>query len=85
MGIMNVELTPALEDLVREKVESGLYRDASEVVREALRLLDRQDRIVDEHLAGFRDEIEQARRSVAEGRSEVYETEEEFRAAFDRL
>lgn len=42
---MNVNLTPKLEELVRSKVEGGLYNSASEVVREALRLLDEQDRI----------------------------------------
>ena len=36
---MNVNLTPQLEDLVRSKVSSGLYTSASEVVREALRLM----------------------------------------------
>ena len=36
---MNVSLTPALEQYIRRKVESGLYSNASEVVREALRLL----------------------------------------------
>lgn len=36
---MNVSLTPELEKFVREKVASGLYNNASEVVREALRLL----------------------------------------------
>lgn len=35
---MNVSLTPELERLVREKVATGLYNNASEVVREALRL-----------------------------------------------
>lgn len=34
---MHVSLTPTLENLVREKVESGLYNNASEVIREALR------------------------------------------------
>ena len=34
---MNVNLTPQLEELVREKVSSGLYNSASEVVRDALR------------------------------------------------
>ena len=37
---MNVNLTPQLEDLVCSKVASGLYPLASEVVREALRLMD---------------------------------------------
>lgn len=36
---MNVSLTPKLEKYVRKKVASGLYNNASEVMREALRLL----------------------------------------------
>lgn len=36
---MNVSLTPELERRIAEKVESGLYTSASEVVRESLRLL----------------------------------------------
>ncbi len=34
---MNVSLTPELEMVVQEKVKSGLYNNASEVVRDALR------------------------------------------------
>ena len=40
---MNVQLTAALEEFVQKKVQSGLYGSASEVVREALRLLARRD------------------------------------------
>ena len=40
---MIVSWTPELERLVNEKVESGLYQTASEVVREALRLLKERD------------------------------------------
>ncbi|MDE0159170.1 MAG: type II toxin-antitoxin system ParD family antitoxin [Candidatus Dadabacteria bacterium] len=40
---MNVSLTPKLEEFIREKVSSGLYNNASEVVREALRLLVKRD------------------------------------------
>ena len=36
---MNVTLTPQLEALVEERVKSGLYENASEVVREGLRSL----------------------------------------------
>jgi len=36
---MNVSLTPQLEEFVRRKVASGLYNNASEVVREGLRLM----------------------------------------------
>ena len=41
---MNVSLTPELEKLVQDKISSGLYTSASEVVREALRLLAESDR-----------------------------------------
>jgi antitoxin ParD1/3/4 len=41
---INVSLTPQLEDMIRKKVASGLYNSASEVVREALRLMEEQDR-----------------------------------------
>ncbi len=46
---MNVNLTPELEALVQRKVESGLYNNQSEVVREALRLLAQQDRLGEAH------------------------------------
>ena len=42
---MNVSLTPELEALVNKKVKSGRYTSASEVVREALRLLEERDRM----------------------------------------
>lgn len=41
---MNVSLTPELEKFVADKVESGRYTSASEVVREALRLLEEHER-----------------------------------------
>lgn len=40
---MNVSLTRHLEKLVGDKVASGRYGSASEVVREALRLLEAQE------------------------------------------
>ena len=40
---MNVSLTSQLEQFVEEKVKSGLYFTASEVIRDGLRLLREQD------------------------------------------
>lgn len=40
---MNVSLTPELEKLIRRKVATGRYASTSEVVREALRLLEQRD------------------------------------------
>ena len=42
---MNVNLTPELEQLVHNKVQTGRYNSASEVVREALRLMEEQDKL----------------------------------------
>ncbi len=42
---MNVSLTPELERLVNDKVKSGMYNSASEVIRESLRLLQEQDEL----------------------------------------
>ncbi len=42
---MHLSLTPKLEGFVRGKVESGLYNNASEVVREALRLFRETEKV----------------------------------------
>jgi antitoxin ParD1/3/4 len=54
---MHVSLTPKLEELVRRKVESGLYNNASEVVREALRLMAAQDELYRLKLETLRDAL----------------------------
>jgi antitoxin ParD1/3/4 len=40
---ISISLTPELIGLIKTKVESGRYSSISEVVREALRLLERAD------------------------------------------
>ena len=42
---MNISLTPELEKLVNDKVQSGLYSSAREVIREVLRLLQERDQL----------------------------------------
>ncbi|OFV98777.1 MAG: CopG family transcriptional regulator [Acidobacteria bacterium RIFCSPLOWO2_02_FULL_61_28] len=63
---MNVSLTPELERLVNKKVQSGMYSSASEVIREALRLLKEQEELRRRKLEELRKEIriglEQAKR-----------------------
>jgi antitoxin ParD1/3/4 len=54
---MNVSLTKALEDFVNERVASGRYGSASEVVREALRLLEHRDRVREAQVSELRAEI----------------------------
>ena len=55
---MNVSLTPVLEKLIQKKVKSGAYNNASEVVREALRLLEEQDKIKELKLQKLKSELQ---------------------------
>ncbi len=54
---MNVSLTPKLETLIEEKVKSGFYNSASEVVSEALRLLEERDQLRELRREELRKEI----------------------------
>ncbi|MYL85318.1 type II toxin-antitoxin system ParD family antitoxin [Desulfovibrio aerotolerans] len=54
---MNISLTPHLEEMVKSRVSSGRYGSASEVVREALRLLDERERLQAMRLEELRAEI----------------------------
>ena len=55
---MNVSLTSELEKYVSEKVASGLYYSASEVIREGLRLLKDQDVLREIKLNELRQQIQ---------------------------
>ena len=76
---MNVSLTPALEKLVQHKVETGRYNSASEVIREALRLMEERDQMQDLHKDEIRKKIATGMASLRAGRSTDGE------AVFDRL
>jgi len=54
---MNISLTPRLEEMIREKIASGSYSSASEVVREALRLLELEDQVRSLKLQRLRQDI----------------------------
>ncbi len=60
---MNINLTPQLEAMIRQKVDSGLYNSASEVVRDALRLMDEKDRLRAAKLNQLRQELQEGRHS----------------------
>jgi antitoxin ParD1/3/4 len=57
---MNISLTPELERRISEKVDSGLYSTASEVVREALRRLFESEAERDRLKARFEEEVRDA-------------------------
>jgi len=76
---MNVSLTPKLEQLVHRKVQTGRYTSASEVVREALRLMEERDRLEAWRRQELRAQIAAGLASLRAGRDEDGE------AVFDRL
>lgn len=78
---MNVNLSPQLEELVRSKVASGLYTSASEVVREALRMMEEQDRVKAVKLEQLRQDIQEGLNS---GPATVWTPEEAKRQGRER-
>jgi len=79
---INVNLTPELEGLIRQKVSSGRYNSASEVVREALRLMEAEDQLRPAKLAQLRDEIQEG---VHRGPARRWNVAEMKRAGRKRL
>jgi antitoxin ParD1/3/4 len=68
MPTRNVNLTEELDRFVAAKVSSGLYENASEVIRAGLRCLDREEREYDAKLEALRDAIDAGDASgIAEG------------------
>jgi len=68
MPTRNVNLTDELDHFVLKKVKSGRYENASEVVRAALRTLEREERQYEAKLAALRTAIDEGDASgVAEG------------------
>jgi antitoxin ParD1/3/4 len=73
MSTMNISLTPQLEKLVQERVKSGRYTSASEVIREALRLMEEKDRLLGAKLDQLRQDI---REGVDSGPVAAWDPEE---------
>ena len=65
---MNVSLTPALEKFVSDKLKSGMYGTASEVIREGLRLLAERDQQREQKLAHLKALIKEGEDAIAAGR-----------------
>jgi antitoxin ParD1/3/4 len=74
----NINLTDHLDHFVARRVASGRYSNASEIVREALRLLEEQEQERNAKLNALRhaakqgfDEIDQGKRLVLKGKKEI--------------
>ena len=78
---INVNLTPLLEEMVRQKVKSGLYTSASEVIREALRLMGEQDSLRQAKFDQLRQDIHAG---IESGPATVWDADEIKRTARKR-
>lgn len=64
MPTRNVNLTGELDRFVDSRIASGRYENASEVVRAALRTLEREEQEYEAKLAALRKAIDEGDRSV---------------------
>ena len=72
---MNVSLTPELESLVHSKVSTGLYNSASEVIRDALRLLAERDQDREAKLQQLRADLQVGIDQIARGEGRPFDVE----------
>lgn len=82
---MNFSLTPNLEQFIRERASSGDYNNASEVVREALRLLKRTEEENTLKMARLREAIAVGDSALANGEDVVVSSAEELDGLFAEL
>ena len=66
---MNISLTPELEHFVHDKVKSGMYTSASEVIRESLRLLHTHDNLQHQRIKELNQAIDIGLHQLKAGKS----------------
>lgn len=80
---MHVSLTPELESRIKAKVDSGLYNNASEVIREALRFMDtHEDWIHEVKLARLREQLKVGTDQLDRGEGIAIESKASLDALF---
>jgi len=83
---MHISLTPELESRVKAKVESGLYNNASEVIREALRFMETHEEWVYEiKLARLREQLKTGIDQLQQGHGIRVETKKELDSLFEAI
>jgi antitoxin ParD1/3/4 len=73
---VNVSITPELNAFLQSRVASGRYQTTSEVIREALRLLERHEREKDESLVQLKSKL--ARGAAEAERGDLLDGDEVF-------
>ncbi len=78
---MNVVLNPASEQIVTEKLRSGLYEDPGAVIEDALRLLKQRD---EQKLGALRKDLQHAAEQLESGEFTEYD-EQSIQDLFDEV
>ncbi len=83
---MHISLTPELESRVKAKVETGLYNNASEVIREALRFMEtHEDWIHEIKLTRLREQLKVGVDQLDRGEGITVESKSSLDTLFDDI
>jgi antitoxin ParD1/3/4 len=83
---MHISLTPELESRVKAKVETGLYNNASEVIREALRFMEtHEDWIHEIKLTRLREQLKVGVDQLDHGKGIAIESRSALDTLFDDI
>lgn len=85
MPTRNVVLTDHQEALIARLVESGRYQNASEVLREGLRMVERQEAEDEAKLQALRDAVQVGADAMARGDYITFKTRQETSAWFKAM
>jgi antitoxin ParD1/3/4 len=78
--VMSLSLTPEVEQAIAEKIQSGRYQSAEEVIMEGLRLIEERDHVSDEQ------RFEELRQKIAVGTEQIAKGQvTDGEMVFDRL
>lgn len=82
---MNLSLTPQLEQFIKDRAATGEYNNASEVVREALRLFIRSEEARQLKLENLRLAVKKGDEAINNGQLKSLSTADELEGFFDSL
>lgn len=83
---MNISLTPELENRIKAKVETGLYNNASEVVREALRFVEMHEDWVNEiKLSALRQKLNVGLQQLNQGDGQDISSHQDLDTFFNQI
>lgn len=85
MPTRNVVVTDHQAEMIERLVEEGRYQNASEVLREGLRLLEVRDATYQAKLAALREAAKVGWDDIEAGRYRDFDTDEELRDHFQAL